>query len=204
MVESAVRYHRSLPESQAEEYLRNRGLSGEGIEKFRLGYVADPSAGHEMYRGFLSIPYLRESPRGESSVVSIRFRCIYDHEHRGHGKYMSVSGDQSWLFNTAALLKDKRYVAITEGEIDAITAEMSGVPAVGVPGATNWREYFSGMFLGYKTVFVLADGDEAGLTFSHAVAATLPNAKVIPMPTGMDVSSFTQEHGREALKRRIR
>lgn len=207
LVESAKRYHLSLRGSAAEEYLATRGLTSpgvrEGVEQFRLGYVAEPSAGHEMYRGFLSIPYLRESADEKISVVSIRFRCLLDHEHRGHGKYMQTAGSESWLYNTRALIRHSPVVAITEGEIDAVTAQLSGVPAVGVPGATTWKPYFRELFVGYEVVYVLADGDEAGATFSRQVASSLPNSRVIPCPPGLDVNSLVVSQGKQALLSRM-
>ena len=173
------------------------------INRFRLGYVGDPLPGHELYRGHLAIPYLRRTHDGDWNVVSIRFRCIADHDHTGHGKYKTMAGDRVWLYNTVALLNHSVDIAITEGEIDAITASVCGVPAVGVPGAQNWKPFFRELFLGYRNVFVLADGDEAGAGFANTVAATLPNAKVIPMPTGSDVNQLVITQGKAALLERI-
>jgi hypothetical protein len=174
------------------------------MARFQLGFVADPLPGHEQYRGFLAIPYLRWSADKEWSVVSMRFRCVEDHEHTGHGKYMTVAGDRPRLYNTLALLRPSPVVAITEGEFDAITAQVCGLPAVGVPGVQAWQPHFREPFLGYRDVFVLADGDDAGLKFANAVAGTLPNAKVIPMPAGSDVNSFVGKQGKEALLERVK
>lgn len=185
----------------------SRGLgwetTREALNKFRLGYVDDPRPGHEMYRGFLAIPYLRRSQDHEWSVVSIRFRCIRDHEHKGHGKYMTVAGDRPRLFNTLALLVRSPIIAITEGEIDAITAQVCGIPTVGVPGTQAWAPHFREPFLGYRDVFVFADGDEPGMQFATSVAKTLPNAKVIPSPAGEDVNSIVINGGKAALLERI-
>lgn len=197
-------YHRSLAGSPAEEHLRARGLGPETSGKFRLGFVEEPEPGHEMFKGFLAIPYLRWSPENGWAVVSIRFRCIQDHDHVGHGKYMTVAGDRPRLYNTLALLKPSPVIAITEGELDAITAQVCGLPAVGVPGSQAWQEHFREPFYGYRDVYVLADGDEAGMQFASTVAGTLPNAKVLPMPHGEDVNSYTLANGKEALMERIK
>lgn len=174
------------------------------MSRFRLGYVGDPLPGHEQFRGYLAIPYLRWSQEHKWAVVSIRFRCLEQHDHKGHGKYMTAAGDRPRLFNTLALLKDSPKVAITEGEIDAITAQVCGIPAVGVPGSQAWQPHFREPFLGYRDVYVLADGDDAGMTFANTVASTLPNAKVIPMPPGEDVNSLVGAKGKEALLERLR
>jgi len=202
--EATTRYVRAFPDSPAAEYLASRGLEGPEVNRFKLGFVEDPLPGHEMHRGSLAIPYLRWSQEYGWSVVSIRFRCIKDHEHVGHGKYMTQAGDRPRLYNTLALLRQEPTIAITEGELDAISAQVAGVPAVGVPGAEAWQPHFREPFLGYETVFVLADGDEPGLRFANTVAKTLPNAMVIPCPDGEDVNSLVHKHGPEALKERMK
>lgn len=194
-----------MPGSPAEAYLSSRGLNTERIGAFGFGYVADPVPGHEMFRGSLAIPYMRQSPWRGWSVASIRFRCLKDHDCKSlnHGKYMTQRDDKTRLFNTVALTRYSRDMAITEGEIDAITAELAGVPAVGVPGSQTWKPFMSELFLGYRNVNILADGDEAGMEFAQQVAKTLPNARIIPMPDGEDVNSLVMAQGKEALLERI-
>jgi DNA primase len=102
-----------------------------------------------------------------------------------------------------ALLKDTANIAITEGEIDAITATVCGIPAVGVPGSQNWQPHFREPFLGYRNVYVLADGDDAGMAFATQVASSLPNGKIIPMPTGEDVNSLVNSKGKDELLERL-
>lgn len=201
--EATQRYRVSLPGSAADAYLQSRGLSPEDVAKFGLGYVGEPLPGHEMYRGSLAIPYMRHSPWRGWSVASIRFRCLHDHEHTGHGKYMTMAGDTPRLYNTVTLTRPAKEVAITEGEIDAITAQSCGIPTVGVPGASMWKDYYPELFIGYRKVYVLADGDDAGMKFADAVAKTLPNAKVVTCPPGEDVNSLVVSRGKGALLERI-
>jgi DNA primase len=151
----------------------------------------------------LAVPYVRWSHEHKWAVVSIRFRCLRDHEHRGHGKYNTVAGDRPRLFNTAALLGRGVRIGITEGEIDAISAEACGIPAVGVPGAQSWQPHFREPFVGYREVLVFADGDDAGLKFAETVVKSLSNAKAVLMPPGQDVNSVFVQGGRLALEERI-
>lgn len=195
--EATLRYKGSLPGSPGLDYLESRGLYQ--LERFGLGYVDDPLPGHEMYRGCLAIPYMRWSPWRNWSVASIRFRRL----DGGSVKYLSVAGDKDRLYNTVSLTRYSRDMAICEGEIDTITAELCGVPAIGLSGAKKWKPYMRELFLGYRNVNVLADGDDAGMEFAHAVASTLPNARIIPMPDGEDVNSLVKSQGKNALLERI-
>lgn len=195
--EATTRYRESLPGSKGEEYLASRGIPIK--TPFGLGYVTEPLPGHEMYRGCLAIPYLRWSQWRGWSVADIRFRRL-DGEKP---KYMTMPGSKPRLFNTHALTKYSKDIAITEGEIDSITADLAGVPAVGVPGAQMWKPFFRELFMGYRNVNILADGDEAGMDFAKSVAKTLPNARIIPMPDGEDVNSLVMRQGKDALLERI-
>jgi len=203
--EATSRYHQSIEGSPAEAYLESRGLfpSNEKVGRFRLGYVADPLPGHDAFAGFLAIPYLRWSQEFGWTVVSIRYRCIEDHDHKGHGKYMTQPGDRPRLFNTKALLEPSPVIAITEGELDAVTGQLCGIPTVGVPGAQSWQPHFREPFLGYRRVFIFADGDDPGRKFAGSIAKTLPNATVIQMPDGEDVNSIVVGQGVDALTGRL-
>lgn len=209
MVKAASLYHQQLPGSPAAEYLATRGLMApsrqEQVDRFKLGYVGDPRPGHSAYAGMLCIPYIRYSLEWGWTVVSLRFRkLVWDNRSDDSSKYLTMAGDRPRMFNTFALLRDTETIAITEGEIDAVTAEMCGVPTVGIPGATSWQKHFREPFLGYRSVFILADGDEPGAKFAHGIAKSLPNAKVIPSPDGEDVNSLVVKHGPAALLERLK
>lgn len=208
LVEATSRYHRSLPGSPGEEHLANRGLLAPSVatkvNAYRLGYVADPMPGHEQYRGMLAIPYLRLSPGREWTVVALRFRCLAaECQHEYHGKYNTTAGDRPRLYNTVEIVRNDDIIAVTEGELDAITATVCGIPAVSVPGAESWRAVFAEPFRGYELVYVLADGDQAGSRFANTIASDLPNARIIRMPEGEDVNSTVATGGRRALLERI-
>lgn len=192
--EATSRYHKSLPGSPAEEFLSDRGLQGQAkdrVDKFRIGFVDEPLPGHEMYQGMLAIPYLRRTQTGDWSVVSLRFRCLEkDCLHKSHGKYNTVAGDTPRLFNTNALIDSDDEVGIAEGEMDAITGSLLGLPTVGVPGVSSWKPHFTAPFLGYETVWVFADGDTPGREFASGLRPKLPNIRVVQMPNGHDLSSY--------------
>nr|WP_280485399.1 topoisomerase [Nocardia cyriacigeorgica] len=211
--EATLRYANSLRGSPAGEYLNTRGLLAPSIDRdpFLFGYVANPLPGHEMFRGWLSIPYLRRMPGRPLTVVSIRFRCIEDHEHEGHGKYMTLPGDRPRLYNTVDLLDSSPTICIVEGELDAATLRLCGIRAVGVPGAENWLPHFPEPFRGYETVYAVGDGDDAGQRFTRTVVGgvkgkipPLANGKIIPFAPGEDANSIYVSQGRDALLERFK
>lgn len=203
LMEATSRYHHSLSGSRAEEYLESRGLKGEDLRKFRLGVVDDPMPGHDMYKGWLAIPYMRWSPGQGWTVITMRFRCLEDHDHGRHGKYMAHPGSQIHIYNTLAVLGSNDEICICEGEIDAITASIHGLPSVGIPGRENWKSHFYRMFVGYEKIYILADGDQAGKDFAYDVVKTLPKARIINMPEGEDVNSTAKKFGVNAILKRM-
>src|SRR5690606_4743693 len=204
LMEAAKQYRNDVSGSRAEEYLRTRGFGREELwgaaQRFRLGFVANPLPGHEKYRGRLAIPYLRQGPDGSWSTATIRFRKIGD----GPGpKYLSPPADQPRLFNTIEIARNHEWIAITEGELDAIAATTSGVPAVGIPGATLVQPHFVELFRGYRIVYILTDGDSAGEEFGATLKKSLPNGRVIAMDDGEDVDSMVLKYGKDILKERV-
>jgi DNA primase len=180
----------------AAEYLATRGLSVDEAKIFHLGVVANPSPGHEGYKGKLAIPYI--TPSG---VVDIRFRSINGEEP----KYIGLPGAKTTMFNAQAVLTADGYICVTEGEIDAITTVVkTNHPAVGIPGANNWKPYYSKILDDFDTVIVLADGDNPGLEFGKKISRELGNVNIVQMPEGHDVNSIVLQEGAGWLDERIK
>lgn len=191
LLEQAVQaYEANL--DQVVEYLAGRGIPVEVAHTYRLGYVAAPTPGlgDDEYVGRLAIPYL--TPSG---VVDIRYRTL-----SGSGpKYLSRPGGKVRMFGVGALFTATTHVGVCEGEIDTIVATMSGIPSVGVPGASNWAKHYPLLFEGFQRVYVFADGDDAGRDFARKVVASLDQAVAVSMPDGMDVNDVVRERGPRAL-----
>lgn len=182
--------------AEAAEYLKGRGITGEVASMFRLGYVADPLLGDEDYQGRLAIPYITES-----GPVDIRFRALTS----TGPKYLGRPGSTARLFNVRALTSSAGdTLAICEGEFDAIVAHgLCDVPAVGVPGATQWREHWPLLFQDWNRVFVLCDGDSPGRDFGKRVAGEVEGAIPIHMPDGMDVNDVYLAEGPDGIRKRV-
>ena len=180
----------------ATEYLATRNLSVEEAQRFHLGVVKDALPGHEQYTGRLAIPYI--TPSG---VVDIRFRAIGNADP----KYMGMPGAKTSMFNAQVVLTASDYICVTEGEIDCITVSVkTNHPAVGIPGANNWKPFYSKILDDFDTVIVLADGDTAGMDFGKKVSRELGNVNIVQMPEGHDVNSIVMLEGAEFINERIR
>lgn len=193
--ELAERYHASLTK-EVRSYLESRGLDEETVNGSRLGLVADPDPAHVQYEERLAIPFI--TPTG---VVYMRFRCLREHDCKdlAHGKYEGAKGLETHIYNVPALHAADTTIAITEGELDALVATSAGLPAVGVPGAHNWKPFYSRLFDDFERVLILGDGDSAGREFTGKLMGTVPNAIPCPMPKDEDVSSFVVKNGADAF-----
>lgn len=179
--------------SEAADYLKGRGVTGEMAQQALLGVCRDPLPGHDQYEGRIVIPYL--TPAG---VVDLRFRCI-----DGSGpKYLSLPGHKPRLYNTVALASDPPVVGITEGEFDALVATyLVGVPSVAVPGAQAWTSRrHSRVFRGYERVLVFADGDDPGRQLANQIARDVPQAVVVDLGNGLDVTDAYLADGVDRIR----
>jgi len=178
------------------DYLLGRGINGDAARTHRLGYVKEPMIGHEAYTGRLSIPYL--TPTG---AVDIRFRALHPDETP---KYMSRPGAEQHMYNVLAFQEDSDIICICEGEIDTIVMHsMVGVPAVGMPGANGWKNWYSRAFSDYRKVLVLTDGDQAGRDLGKKIMQAIDVAVVVSMPDGLDVNEVFLNEGAEGIRKRV-
>jgi hypothetical protein len=94
----------------------------------------------------------------------------------GQPKMMAAKGRPRDLFPAPESVGGA-VIWIVEGEPDAITAHSIGLPAVGLPGATNWREEWATRFADRRVV-VCCDCDTTGRNASTTVHESLTAAGV--------------------------
>lgn len=186
---------------RGEDYLAGRGITLDIARRWRLGVVDDPLSGHDQFQGRLAIPY--RTPNGPVGMV---FRCIAGHDckERDCAKYLGEPGERRGLFNVHALHLDVPVMVLCEGELDALSCTaLAGVPAVGIPGASNWQEHWGPVFDGYDEVILVADGDAAGRNLAKVIRSKLPNVRAVVLPASEDCNSFIVTHGAEAFRSKI-
>lgn len=193
--QATTQFQRDLAtDPEAQEYLRGRGLDPDAVGYHRLGVVRNPPVGYESFRGRLSIPYI--TPTG---VVDVRFRSL---ERDAKPRYLNRPNTTVHLYNVRAFEVDSSYIAVTEGEFDAVTAQMCGIPTVGVPGANNWKSFWHRAFSDYESVFLLCDGDTPGHNWGGTLAKDIENAIIVHMPEGHDVNSIYLQDGVDGIRKR--
>lgn len=196
LTRAAGLYHAAL-DDPTRAWLAARGLNDEAVNAARLGLVSEPIPGHEPYTGRLAIPFTNAA-----RVAAIRFRCLADHDCKAVGcaKYLSMEGAPATPYNVLALTIPGNVIAVTEGELDALIMQHRvGIPAVGIPGATQWQRHWSRLFEDHGLVLVFGDGDDAGRKFAREVASKVSDAEIVRMPDGMDVTDLFLAEGAAGL-----
>jgi len=179
----------------AGDYLNKRGIGPKAANTFRLGVVGEELAGFEQYVGRLAIPYITKT-----GVIDVRFRAMGPEQP----KYLGVPGASTHLYNVMAVLGAQDNIAVCEGEIDALTLHHNvGIPTVGVAGANNWKRHYGKILADFETIYVFADGDQAGQDFAKRMAKELQGVRVVQMPEGEDVNSMYTTHGADWLRSKI-
>lgn len=197
LLEAAVHYGENISD-EALAYLAGRGISEQVARQFQLGTIVDPINGHENYKGWLSIPYFTAT----GVCVGMKFRRLDD----GKPKYGAPLNQKSHLYNVTDILEKAKFIAVCEGELDAVI--LSGVckiPAVGVPGVAAWKPYYSKLFNGWETIYVIGDNDvkedgsNPGAEFARRVAQEVLNSQIVQLPSGMDINEYYLAEGIEGV-----
>ena len=137
------------PKAGAREWLLGRGLSDQTLADFRVGEQIRDG------RTYAVFPYLRDG-----ALVNAKTRNVADKKDM-----RQESGAEPCLFGWHLIDPRQRTVAITEGEIDAMTLHQAGVAALSVnAGAGNhqWIENDWERLERFSEILVCFDDDDAG------------------------------------------
>ncbi len=106
----------------------------------------------------LRIPY--KAP--DCSEKAVQFRIGMHGENRFRWK----SGSKPMLYGLWRLdaAKAAGYVVLVEGASDCHTLWHHGIPAIGLPSATGWREDWASYFEGIERIYVVIEPDRGGET----------------------------------------
>jgi DNA primase len=152
----------------------------------RMGYFN--AAGHlRFYRHILLFPYYDVTGR----AAYMQARAI-DPDASGP-KELSLSGPIPLPYNARVLDGEPGQVFLCEGVIDTLTLLEQGFPAVGVPGAANFKAAWAPLFRN-KVVHVAFDPDAPGETGAAKAIERLQamgiEARRLTPPTGKDLNEW--------------
>jgi len=117
------------------------------------------------------VPYM--APDGTEAAV--RFRVELEKGDGGDRRFRWKSGAKPCLYGLERLEEARKAgsVLLVEGESDAHTLWYHGIPAIGIPGATNWNEVRdAGHLDGIDQIYVIVEPDKGGEAVSGWLATS--------------------------------
>jgi hypothetical protein len=125
-----------------EDFLRGLGLRD-------VTYLEKPAA---------RIPY----PNEEGQEVAVRFLVSLDDSE----KFRWRSGDKPVPYGLRLLEEARKagFVVLVEGESDCHTLWYHEIPALGIPGVSNWRDGWAADLDGIEKIYAVIEPDQGGDT----------------------------------------
>jgi len=111
------------------------------------------------------IPY----PDEEGQEVAIRFRVSLDSAE----KFRWRSGDKPVPYGLKLLGEARKagFVVLVEGESDCHTLWYHEIPALGIPGASNWRDGWAAYLDGIERICAVIEPDQGGETLREKLTS---------------------------------
>jgi putative DNA primase/helicase len=145
----------------AEKRLPLDFLEGDEVALEQIEYWGRPA---------VSIPYADE----DGNIVSERYRINLHKPTTGpDDRFRWKKGDSPLLYGLHRLheAREAGYVFLVEGESDAQAAWYHEEPALGVPGASNWKDEWAPHLADIEAIFVLVEPDGGGSTFWKKISS---------------------------------
>lgn len=138
----------------------------------------------------------------EYGVKSLYMPVIINNKLRGYckGKLRKVEGEISYINSPGAWVMEEglfpfdysinlmneigiNAIVLVEGQRDALRLIENGIPAMAVLGTNNWSHRKANLLeiSGVETVFLMMDGDPAGVKATDKAIEYLDNVRVIPI-----------------------
>jgi hypothetical protein len=120
-------------------------------------------------------PAVRISYRGvDGSEEAVRFRMALEKSEDADERFRWRTGSKARLYGLWRLegIRKAGYVVLVEGESDSQTLWYHGFPALGVPGASNWKLEWSEHLEGIEKLYVVIEPDQGGDTLREKLSAS--------------------------------
>lgn len=148
-----------------ETYAAAKGLPVKYLERLGLRDM------HYMGKLAVRIPY--RSPDGPEAAV--RFRTALEKSENGQDdRFRWRKSSKAMLYGLKRLEKIRKagYVVLVEGESDAQTLWYHKLPALGIPGASNWKADWTSHLEGVERIYAVIEPDQGGETLLEKLTAS--------------------------------
>jgi hypothetical protein len=110
----------------------------------------------------------------DGSETAVRFRLALEKSSEGDDRFRWKSGSKTSLYGLERLEEVRKagYVVLVEGESDAHTLWLHGIPALGIPGVDTWKPRWADHLEGVEKVYVVVEPDGGGETLKNKLSAT--------------------------------
>ncbi len=111
-------------------------------------------------RAAVRIPYLDNL--GQEAAVRFRVELVKTTESDGRFRWRKKDKPIPYGLDRLVAAREKGYIVLVEGESDAQTLWLHGIPALGLPGANSWQEDWVEHLEGIPLVFIVIEPDSGG------------------------------------------
>ena len=146
-----------------ENYAALKGLPVEFLKKLGLSdrnYQGKPA---------VRIPYFDQ----DGEEVAVRFRIALKKSEEGDDRFRWRTGSKAQLYGLWRLttIRKAAYVVLVEGESDAQTLWYHKIPALGIPGASNWKGAWATHLEGIERIYAIIEPDRGGDALREKLSA---------------------------------
>jgi transposase-like protein len=148
--------------------------------------LAEYAAAKRLPRDFLEtlgvreVPYFRapalEIPYRDSAGQAgpVRYRLLLEKGPEGDDRFRWKKGSKALPYGLWRLERalSAGYVVLVEGESDAQTLWSHGIPALGIPGATAWRNEWAAFLEDFERSYAVVEPDKGGEAFRAKLTAS--------------------------------
>lgn len=178
-------YHNNLGKNIGY-VVRRWGLTEESINAFKVGYChACPISS---YSDSITIPYY-----WHESLINLRHRLSCPN---GQGKYRpEIKGLPTAIFN-ANLIEKEEWLVLVEGEFKTMVVNQNCVPAIGIPGKTNFKDKWLKLFSKQQTIYVALDpgAESDAIRIAGMISKAGIGVRIVALPSEPD-EFFTLHNG---------
>jgi hypothetical protein len=102
----------------------------------------------------------------DGEEIAVRFRTALEKSEEGDDRFRWRAGSKAQLYGLWRLeaIRKAGYVVLVEGESDTQTLWYHKIPALGIPGASNWKEAWADYLAGIERIYAIIEPDQGGDT----------------------------------------